>query len=91
MGCGSPYAVIYFLSYHVALSMMLLMMLVAVVLDAYKEAYQREVSAVSDILLNQILELWSEFDLRAVSVLLIGISGFLRLKLRKCAGWARLN
>lgn len=42
--------------------MMLLMMLVAVVLDAYKEAYQREVSAVSDILLNQILELWSEFD-----------------------------
>lgn len=63
MGCGSPgLAVVYYLSYHLVLSMMLMTMFVAVVLDAYKEAYQREASAVTDSHLGSILKLWSEFD-----------------------------
>lgn len=66
MGCGNPFiAVLFFLSYHIILSMMLMTMFVAVVLDAYKEAYQREVSAVTDSHLGAILELWGEFDLEA--------------------------
>lgn len=46
-GCGTPYAYIYFISFHIIFSLMILNLLIASVLVAYEEHVKSEESAVS--------------------------------------------
>ncbi|CAK89639.1 unnamed protein product (macronuclear) [Paramecium tetraurelia] len=61
-GCGTPYAYLYFISFHIIFSLMILNLLIASVLVAYEEHVKSEESAVSKYQLNDVLSLWRNYD-----------------------------
>ncbi|CAD8180886.1 unnamed protein product [Paramecium pentaurelia] len=61
-GCGTPYAYLYFVSFHLIFSLMILNLLIASVLGAYEEHVKSEESAVSKYQLNDVLSLWRNYD-----------------------------
>lgn len=61
-GCGTKYAYIYYLFFHMVFSLMILNVFIASVLGAYEEHVKAEESAISKYQLKDVLILWSKYD-----------------------------
>lgn len=57
-GCGTKYAYIYYIFFHMVFSLMILNLFIASVLGAYEEHVKAEESAISKYQLKDVLILW---------------------------------
>ena len=61
-GCGTSYAYLFYISFHLVFSLMILNLFIASILGAYEEHVKQEESAISKYQLNDVLTLWRNYD-----------------------------
>ena len=62
VGCGSPFAIVYFISFHLIISIFILNLFIAMLLSASEELAKIEESSITRYQLNDILKVWKRYD-----------------------------
>jgi hypothetical protein len=61
-GCGTPSAYLFYITFHLIISLVILNLFIASIIDTYEEHVKSEESAISKYQLNDVLSLWLNYD-----------------------------
>ena len=63
VACGTKWAYLYYLSFHLLFSLVIMSLFIASLIETFFENAKSEKSAINKFQLNDILKLWSCYDI----------------------------
>lgn len=88
-GCGSWYAYPYFISYMIVLQMIIINLTVAAVIDGLSSARKDNTGVIKKDEINELVEIWSEYDPKATGWIDVTSLVFLLFELPQPMGYGK--
>lgn len=87
LGCGSWYAYLYFISFMILMQMVIINLTVAAVIDGLSSARKDNAAVIKKDEINELIELWAEYDPKATGWIEVTDLWFLLFELPKPMGY----